>query len=91
MGVVGKNESHPMFATPRRNDDEITRARILALMRWGFVEVRGDRWLLTDKGWRALSAAAEPRRAPVTQAKAAIEFELRQWADDIVRVAAWRH
>jgi hypothetical protein len=70
-----------MFAQPRRNDDDIARARILALVRWGFVEVRDDRWLLTDKGWRALSAAAEPRLRPITQHKATIELELRKWTD----------
>jgi hypothetical protein len=70
-----------MFAQPRRNDDDIARARILALVRWGFVEVRDDRWLLTDKGWRALSAAAEPRLKPITQHKVMIELELRQWTD----------
>jgi hypothetical protein len=79
-----------MFAQPRRDDDDIARARILALTRWGFIEQHGERWLLTEKGWRTLSAAAEPRIRPITQHKASIEFELRQWADDVVRVAAWR-
>lgn len=81
-----------MFALPRprRNDDEIAQARILALIRWGFVEKRGDRIMLTEKGWRTLSAAAEPSVKPAKQSKSLIEHELRQWAGDVVRVTAWR-
>jgi hypothetical protein len=68
-----------MFTPPApRPVHESQIARIFQLQRDGYVENINGAWVLTDLGWRTLSAAAEPRPKPIKQSKTEIECELRR-------------
>jgi len=72
-----------MFADP-------TDMRIKQLARDGYVECVNQRWLLTEKGWRTLSAAADPHPPPIKQSKTEIECELRKHVLGIIAGSKWR-
>jgi len=74
---------------PRNNQEIATEKRIAELARDGYVEQVHGRWLLTDKGWRTLSGAAKTKHAPHRQSKAQIEYELHDWARNIMRIGGW--
>jgi hypothetical protein len=63
--------------------------RVRQLQRDGYIECVNGAWLLTDKGWRTLSAAAEPNPPPVKQSKTEIDSELR--GDKMLRQWGWRY
>ena len=79
-----------MAAPPApRPDQPAAEARLHQLARDGYVELTGRAWLLTEKGWRTLSAAATPPPRPIKQSKTEIECELRKWVSGVLGVTSW--
>jgi len=70
-----------MYAMPERPNQqkqiEAQMKRVNELMRDGYIECVNQRWQLTDKGWRTLSAAADSKpNAPQRPTKLQMENEI---------------
>lgn len=73
------------------NDQQVAQMkRVTELQNDGYIESVDQRWLLTDKGWRTLSAAADSKpQAPQRRTKAQNEAELHEWARSMIGIGGW--
>jgi hypothetical protein len=67
----------PTLPQPQNPEQVAQLKRVNELLQDGYIVCVDNRWLLTDKGWRVLSAAADSKpQAPQRPTKAMMEAEL---------------
>ena len=62
------------------SDTDVKLERVLQMQHDGYIAVEHGHWILTELGWRALCAAATPRRKkPRRVTREALRQDLEAW------------
>jgi hypothetical protein len=79
----------PTLPQPQNPEQVAQLKRVNELLQDGYIVCVDNRWLLTDKGWRVLSAAADSKpQAPQRPTKAQMQSELE--TTQLLRMQGWK-